>query len=470
MLHQPEVLENHAQPSAEIRQALTRKRDHILAEHADRSARGTLSQIQQFQKAGLASPACPGEKVETAREKRERKIAQHLCIGAIAQADIVEFHDFGRAITHGAHLSARFALGKPNTRSAVALSHYMPPKQVQDRSNVEKRGNSPLVRGHTLVRQVGRTIAFTTMIISCPACSTRYVVPDTAIGVEGRTVRCAKCKHSWFQEPQDTAPQDYTETPDKPDSSPPPPAAPPPFSDPSPTAPEPPAPSGDAPAPSISRWHSEDRPETPAEPNNEPAETPEASARGTEEQFVPGQDPLADEVEQNGFDNADYAFEDEDDFGETSRFDYSPPFTRRRNSLRMWTIAAAAFALLATGTVVSVNYYGLPDWLPIQQPTFGIGKSDLKLDFPAEWQRKETLQTGEEIFRVRGSISNNGTESETVPRLLIVFRDQREKVVYSWEVVPSKRELAPGESLNVTEAITDIPPAARAAEIGWAFG
>jgi len=40
------------------------------------------------------------------------------------------------------------------------------------------------------------------MILECSECHTRYLVPDTAIGPDGRTVRCAKCKHSWFQEPE----------------------------------------------------------------------------------------------------------------------------------------------------------------------------------------------------------------------------------------------------------------------------
>jgi predicted Zn finger-like uncharacterized protein len=38
------------------------------------------------------------------------------------------------------------------------------------------------------------------MILSCPACATRYVVDPSSLGAEGRRVRCAKCAETWYQE------------------------------------------------------------------------------------------------------------------------------------------------------------------------------------------------------------------------------------------------------------------------------
>ena len=49
----------------------------------------------------------------------------------------------------------------------------------------------------------------------------------------------------------------------------------------------------------------------------------------------------------------------------------------------------------------------------------------------------------------------------------VVLRDGREQIVYSWEVPPPKTRLAPGESVTVNEAVTDVPRSAKFAEIGW---
>jgi predicted Zn finger-like uncharacterized protein len=49
------------------------------------------------------------------------------------------------------------------------------------------------------------------MILTCPACATRYVVDPKAIGVSGRTVRCARCHKSWHQDvPEDLPPPRLT--------------------------------------------------------------------------------------------------------------------------------------------------------------------------------------------------------------------------------------------------------------------
>ena len=339
------------------------------------------------------------------------------------------------------------------------------------------------------------------MIIACPACGTRYAVPEAAIGSEGRTVRCAKCKHSWFQDPPEpsaTAPAPPRAEPQATDpEQAPQPAPPPPVERDAPQAgPQPaPAPEPRREGPSISHWRTpegsgaaasqdagaagyteddaslamralrrgmnaqgEPADAAPSVPEPDPAPTPAFSppARAADPDYA--DPPLGDDEET-------YADEDEDG---GSQFGYRAPFTRRRNPAKMWTLAVIIFALMAGGTALAVNYYGLPEWLPIQRATFGIGRPGLKLDFPAAEQKKSTLESGQEIFQVRGTISNTASESMDVPKLLVVFSDRRDRPVGDWEVVPSKRRLAPGETVTVTEAIADIPAGAAGAAIGWA--
>lgn len=154
--------------------------------------------------------------------------------------------------------------------------------------------------------------------------------------------------------------------------------------------------------------------------------------------------------------------------GEESQFEYAPPFRPRRNWVRLGTWAAALFAVLALGAVAAVNFLGVPDWLPVQRPLFAVAEPDLKLEFPVEEQERRTLANGTEFFGARIVVTNEARASRDVPPILIVLRDARERIVYSWEVVPPQGSLAPGETMTINEAITDVPRAAVFADIGWA--
>ena len=256
------------------------------------------------------------------------------------------------------------------------------------------------------------------MIIACPACSTRYVVPDSAIGVDGRTVRCAKCRHSWFQA--------GPELPDRPQPAPPPPA--------------PAAVAEPAPAP-------------PAEPSAAPAvESPPID--------VPSPPTRHERAYSDETTAAEFA-------DAPSSFAHEPPFRPRRNPLKIYTIAAAVFAVVVFGAIGAISVYGFPDWAPISRQTFGEAQPDLLLEFPPNRQDRRTLPSGAEFFGASGKVTNVGKERRSVPPILIVLRDSRNRIVYSWEVLPPKRQLAPGESVTINEAVTDVPPSAKVAEIGW---
>ncbi len=150
-----------------------------------------------------------------------------------------------------------------------------------------------------------------------------------------------------------------------------------------------------------------------------------------------------------------------------SSFDAEPPFRPRRNWLKLWTWAAGIFALFAAAIIFAVSYWGLPDWVPVSKPLFAPAQAELVLDFPLEQQEKRELPNGTEYFMVRGSITNVSADAQDVPKILIILRDARDRIVYSWEIDPGQRSIGPGQTITVSKATTEVPRSAQVAEIGW---
>jgi len=290
------------------------------------------------------------------------------------------------------------------------------------------------------------------MLLVCPSCRTRYIVPDNAVGVDGRQVRCANCKHGWFQEgaaapaaPAHSVADTSIAAPAE--QSGPAPGVTPPVDD---------APSGGTPTPVTNPLVSPD-----PVPRFKVAETDADDAQpafprfASERAAAPDPAPVYADPSLSAGNWADKE-------PTQSRFAHEPPFNQRRSRSKIWTLAAIIFALTVTFIGTAISYFGMPD----------IGLSSVAEEPDLIIVLNENLELnqredGTPYFIASGSIVNPTGVKQNVPDMLVTLVDASGRPVYSWKMKAKASTLAPGAKVDFSEARLDVPLSATDAVVSW---
>lgn len=256
------------------------------------------------------------------------------------------------------------------------------------------------------------------MILTCPECSTKYVVKDDAIPAGGRQVRCAACKASWHQDPDPADAEPPVEGEAVPAAEDQAVTEPAPVADPDTSVITQPEPLATA----------------------ETGEPAEAAAPEDDGQWQPVETgPQWREPEA-----ADERVEFEPHF-------HDEPVDEPRRGLQ-WVLIALVLAALA-----AVAFWFLaPADLKARIGLAQAGETELQVMGLS--QARQRLASGNDLFTVSGRIVNPTGKSQPVPPLEAeLLADNKQTVIYRWTIAPPADRLEPNDSTVFHSAEMGVP-------------
>ncbi len=292
------------------------------------------------------------------------------------------------------------------------------------------------------------------MLIVCPNCSTSYMVDPSALGSGGRTVRCARCKTTWFASWQKQAPNakafvDGAIAEAQAQTSPAP--AQPSAAD-IPQAPDDFGAEAAEPA-GAAESHTED-----AWPEPEPA----AHEQAPEPVMVDDAPPLVPPDEHAALGEPDQPEADSADV-ESYAARRQRMQARRKQARRSSRWTAIVLVLFAFNVALVGARNEVVRYLPQTASLFsaiGLPVNLRHLSFEHVRVTKEQ-QDGVNVLVVEGTIVSSADKPVTVPRLRFAARDAAGQEIYTWTALPSRSILGPGEKLDFRSRLASPPADAK---------
>lgn len=294
------------------------------------------------------------------------------------------------------------------------------------------------------------------MILTCPSCSTRYLVGDSAIGPAGRTVRCAACKHTWFQQPaHESATRDVVGVGSAIVNRE--------FQ-------------GAAEAGGARTGVMTREPSAPMtrEPSGGMTREP-ASGMTREPQGGDSAAPAFSDLrgERRGWSEAAEP-QRRRSSSRAPRFSAASLGGRRygRNPARMWGMVAAGVLVLLVVLNLIVWRDSIASAIPGAKGLFSIfgGSGDERSELTPDLESlriitppppQPEIRDSRVIQRITGSIENPTARPVALPQMRGALLDASGNVVYTWTFPPPVNELAGGQTAVFDTSISDLPPTAR---------